>query len=107
MKTAALLVGLLFAATTGCAARPSIRVVVEGSGTTDQLTYMFPGEVERTLRNPDMPFERTGARKGKVVIRLEGVRGELTCKIIINGRQVKTATSNTGAALICDHSMAV
>ena len=107
MKTAALLVGLLFAGSTGCAAAPSIRVVVEGSGTTDRLTYTFPGEEERILRNPDLPFERTGARKGRVAIRLEGVRGELTCKIIINGRQVKSATSDTGAALACDHSMAV
>ncbi|GGU40285.1 hypothetical protein [Lentzea flava] len=107
MKTAALLTGLLLAGSTGCATAPSIRVVVEGTGTTDRLTYSFPGEEERTLRNPDLPFERTGARKGRVVIRLEGVHGELTCKIIINGRQVKTATSTTGAALACDHSMAV
>ncbi|HUQ59301.1 hypothetical protein [Lentzea sp.] len=107
MRTAALLVGLLLAGGTGCAATPSIRVSVEGTGTTDQLSYTFPGEQERTLRNPDMPFERLGKRKGRVVIRLEGVHGELTCKIIINGRQVKTATSNTGAALTCDHSMAV
>jgi hypothetical protein len=107
MKTAALLVGLLLAGSTGCAAAPDIRVVVEGTGTTDRLTYSFPGEEERTLRNPDVPFERIGARKGRVVIRLEGVHGELTCKIIINGRQVKSATSSTGAALSCDHSMAV
>jgi hypothetical protein len=91
----------------GCAVSPDIRLVVEGSGTADQLTYTFPGEEERTLRNPDVPWQRTGARKGRVVVRLEGVRGELTCKIIINGRQVKTATSTTGAALACDHSMAV
>jgi hypothetical protein len=107
MKTAALLVGLLLAGSTGCAAAPDIRVMVEGTGTTDRLTYSFPGEEERTLRNPDVPFERVGARKGRVVIRLEGVHGELTCKIIINGRQVKSATSSTGAALACDHSMAV
>jgi hypothetical protein len=107
MRTAALLVGLLLAGSSGCAAVPDIRVMVEGTGTTDRLTYAFPGEEERTLRNPDMPFERTGARKGRVVIRLEGVHGELTCKIIINGRQVKSATSNTGASLACDHSMAV
>ena len=78
-----------------------------GIGYDDQLTYTFPGEEERTLRNPDLPFERMGKRKGRVVVRLEGVHGELTCKIIVNGRQVKTATSNTGAALTCDHSMAV
>jgi hypothetical protein len=107
MKTAALLVGLLFAGSTGCAAAPNIRVVAEGTGTTDQLTYTFPGEEERTLRNPDMPFERIGVRKGRVAIRLEGVHGELTCKIIVNGRQVKGSTSRTGAALTCDHSMAV
>lgn len=107
MKTAALLVALLLTGSTGCAAAPSIRVVVEGTGTTDRLTYVFPGDEERTLRNPDLPFERTGARKGRVAVRLEGVRGELTCKIIINGRQVRTATSDTGAALACDHSMAV
>jgi hypothetical protein len=107
MKTAALLVGLLLAGSTGCATAPHIRVVVEGTGTTDHLTYTFPGEEERTLRNPDLPFERMGARKGRVAIRLEGVQGELTCKIIIYGRQVKTATSSTGAALACDHSMAV
>ncbi len=107
MRTAALLVGLLLAGSSGCAAVPDIRVMVEGTGTTDRLTYSFPGEEERTLRNPDMPFERTGARKGRVAIRLEGVHGELTCKIIINGRQVKSATSNTGASLACDHSMAV
>ncbi|MFS8095619.1 hypothetical protein LFM09_00605 [Lentzea alba] len=107
MKTAALLVGLLLAGTTGCAAQPNIRVMVEGTGTTDQLTYTFPGEQERTLRNPDMPFERMGARNGRVMIRLEGVKGELTCKIIINGREVRSATSNEGAALTCDHSMAV
>lgn len=107
MKIAALLVGLLLAGVTGCAAAPSIRVVVEGTGTTDRLTYTFPGDEERTLRNPDLPFERVGVRKGRVVIRLEGVRGELTCKIIVNGRQVKSATSSTGAALACDHSMAV
>ncbi|GHH56156.1 hypothetical protein [Lentzea cavernae] len=107
MKTAALLVGLLLAGSTGCAAAPTIRVVVEGSGTTDRLSYTFPGEEERTLRNPDMPFERMGKRKGRVVIRLEGVRGELTCKIIVNGRQVRSSTSRTGAALTCDHSMAV
>lgn len=107
MKTAALLVGLLLAGSTGCAAAPSIRVVVEGSGATDRLTYTFPGEEERTLRNPDMPFERTGNRTGRVAIRLEGVSGELTCKIIINGRQVRSSTSSTGAALACDHSMAV
>jgi len=106
MKIAVLLVGLLLAGGTGCAARPEIRVVVEGTGTTDRLTYSFPGEEERTLRNPDLPFERMGARKGRVVIRLEGVHGELTCKIIINGRQVKSATSRMGAALSCDHSMA-
>ncbi|SDM55737.1 hypothetical protein SAMN04488074_12373 [Lentzea albidocapillata subsp. violacea] len=107
MKTAALLVGLLLAGITGCAAAPSIRVVVEGTGTTDRLTYTFPGEEERTLRNPDLPFERMGNRKGRVVVRLEGVHGELTCKIIINGRQVRSSTSSTGAALTCDHSMAV
>lgn len=107
MRTAVLLVGLLLAGTTGCAAAPSIRVTVEGTGSTDQLTYSFPGEQERTLRNPDMPFERLGKRKGRVAVRLEGVRGELTCKIIINGRQVRTSTSTTGAALTCDHSMAV
>ena len=107
MKTAALLVGLLLAGTTGCAAAPSIRVVVEGTGTTDRLTYTFPGEEERTLRNPDLPFERMGKRKGRVVVRLEGVHGELTCKIIVNGRQVRSSTSRTGAALTCDHSMAV
>jgi hypothetical protein len=107
MKTAALLVGLLLAGTTGCAVAPSIRVVVEGTGTADRLTYTFPGEEERTLRNPDLPFERMGKRKGRVVVRLEGVRGELTCKIIINGRQVRSSTSRTGAALSCDHSMAV
>ncbi|MEU0878399.1 hypothetical protein ABZ345_07380 [Lentzea sp. NPDC005914] len=107
MKTAALLVGLLLAGSTGCAAAPDIRVMVEGTGTTDRLTYSFPGEEERTLRNPDLPFQRTGVRKGRVAIRLEGVHGELTCKIIINGRQVKSATSDTGAALACDHSMAV
>lgn len=103
----ALLVGLLLAASAGCATAPSIRVTVEGTGTTDRLTYAFPGEDERVLRNPHMPFERLGARQGRVVVRLEGVHGELTCKIIVNGRQVKTATSNTGAALTCDHSMAV
>lgn len=103
----ALLVGLLLVASTGCAAGPDIRVVVEGTGTTDRLTYTFPGEDERTLRNPDMPFHRTGAREGRVAIRLEGVQGELTCKIIVNGREVKSATSDTGAALACDHSMAV
>ncbi|SDH17770.1 hypothetical protein SAMN05216553_11774 [Lentzea fradiae] len=102
----ALLVGLLLVASTGCATAPSIRVTVEGTGTTDQLTYLFPGEQERTLRNPDMPFERLGTNEGRVVVRLEGVHGELTCKIIVNGRQVKTATSNTGAALTCDHAMA-
>ena len=107
MRTAALLVGLLLAGATGCAAAPSIRVVVEGTGTTDQLTYTFPGEEERTLRNPDMPFERIGKRKGRVAIRLEGVHGQLTCKIIVNGRQVRSSTSSTGAALTCDHSMAV
>ncbi|WP_434441882.1 hypothetical protein [Lentzea sp. E54] len=107
MRTAALLVGLLLAGSTGCAAAPSIRVVVEGTGTTDRLTYTFPGEEERTLRNPDLPFERTGKRRGRVAIRLEGVRGEITCKIIINGRQVRSSTSSTGAALTCDHSMAV
>ncbi|MDX8147024.1 hypothetical protein SK854_33280 [Lentzea sp. BCCO 10_0061] len=107
MKTAALLVGLLLAGSAGCAAVPNIRVVVEGTGTTDRLTYTFPGEEERTLRNPDLPFERMGKRKGRVVIRLEGVHGELTCKIIINGRQVRSSTSKTGAALTCDHSMAV
>ncbi|MDX8053428.1 hypothetical protein SK571_28975 [Lentzea sp. BCCO 10_0798] len=107
MKTAALLMGLLLAGTTGCAVAPSIRVVVEGTGTADRLTYTFPGEEERTLRNPDLPFERMGKRKGRVVVRLEGVRGELTCKIIINGRQVRSSTSRTGAALSCDHSMAV
>lgn len=106
MKTV-LLVGLLLAGSTGCAAAPSVRVVVEGSGTTDRLTYAFPGEEERVLRNPDMPFERMSKRKGRIAIRLEGVHGELTCKIIINGRQVKSSTSNTGAALTCDHSMAV
>jgi hypothetical protein len=106
MKTV-LLVGLLLAGGTGCAAAPSIRVVVEGTGTTDRLTYAVPGEEERVLRNPDMPFERMSKRKGRIAIRLEGVHGELTCKIIINGRQVKSATSNTGAALTCDHSMAV
>ena len=106
MKSA-LLVGLLLIGSSGCAAAPDIRVVVEGTGTTDRLTYAFPGEEERTLRNPDLPFQRTGARKGRVVIRLEGVHGELSCKIIINGRQVKSATSSTGAALACDHSMAV
>ncbi|MFD5828407.1 hypothetical protein [Lentzea sp. NPDC060358] len=107
MKTAALLVGVLLAGATGCAAAPSIRVSVEGTGTTDQLTYTFPGEQERTLRNPDLPFERLGKRKGRVAIRLEGVHGELTCTIVVNGRQVKTATSRAGAALSCDHSMAV
>ncbi|MFD9705892.1 hypothetical protein [Lentzea sp. NPDC059081] len=107
MRSAALLVGLLLAGSTGCAAAPSIRVTVEGTGTTDQLTYTFPGEQERTLRNPDLPFERLGKRKGRVAIRLEGVHGELTCKIVVNGRQVKTATSHAGAALACDHSMAV
>ncbi|MEU3643168.1 hypothetical protein AB0E59_07285 [Lentzea sp. NPDC034063] len=107
MKTAALLVGLLLAGSAGCAAAPNIRVVVEGTGTTDRLTYTFPGEEERTLRNPDLPFERMGKRKGRVVIRLEGVHGELTCKIIVNGRQVRSSTSKTGAALTCDHSMAV
>ena len=91
----------------GCAVTTDIRLVVEGSGTADQLVYTFPGEEERTLRNPDVPWQRTGARKGRVLVRLEGVRGELTCKIIINGRQVKTATSTSGAALSCDHSMAV
>jgi hypothetical protein len=106
MKTV-LLMGLLLAGSTGCAAAPSIRVVVEGTGTTDRLTYAFPGEEERVLRNPDMPFERTSKRKGRIAIRLEGVHGELTCKIIINGRQIKSATSTTGAALTCDHSMAV
>lgn len=103
----ALVVGLLLVASAGCAAGPDIRVVVEGTGTTDRLTYSFPGEDERTLRNPDVPFERMGARKGRVAIRLEGVQGELTCKIIINGHQVKSATSSAGAALACDHSMAV
>ncbi|MDX3663599.1 hypothetical protein PV646_40465 [Streptomyces sp. ID05-26A] len=107
MKTAALLVGLLLAGITGCAVAPSIRVVVEGTGTTDRLTYTFPGEEERTLRNPDLPFERMGKRKGRVVVRLEGVHGELTCKIIVNGRQVRSSTSKAGAALTCDHSMAV
>jgi hypothetical protein len=107
MRTAVLLVGLLLAGGTGCAAAPHIRVSVEGTGTADQLTYTFPGEEERTLRNPDLPFERTGARKGRVAIRLEGVHGELTCKIIVNGRQVRSSTSSTGAALVCDHSMAV
>ncbi|WP_439660171.1 hypothetical protein ACSHWB_00895 [Lentzea sp. HUAS TT2] len=107
MKTAALLVGLLLAGSTGCAAAPSIRVVVEGTGTADRLTYSFPGEEERTLRNPDMPFERRGKRKGRIAVRLEGVHGELTCKIIINGRQMRSSTSSTGAALACDHSMAV
>ncbi|MEV6716159.1 hypothetical protein AB0M48_29405 [Lentzea sp. NPDC051208] len=82
-------------------------MVVEGTGTTDRLTYTFPGEEERTLRNPDLPFERMGKRRGRVVVRLEGVRGELTCKIIVNGRQVRSSTSRTGAALSCDHSMAV
>ena len=99
--------GLLLVGSAGCAAVPDIRVVVEGSGTTDRLTYSFPGEEERTLRNPDMPFQRTGARSGRVAIRLEGLQGELTCKIIVNGREVKSATSTTGAALACDHSMAV
>jgi hypothetical protein len=42
-----------------------------------------------------------------VAIRLEGLQGELTCKIIVNGREVQSATSSTGAALACDHSMAV
>ncbi|MFI6099963.1 hypothetical protein ACIA8G_30820 [Lentzea sp. NPDC051213] len=107
MKTAALLVGLLLVSGSACTARPDIRVLVEGSGTTDRLTYSFPGEEERILRNPNMPFERMGARHGRVAVRLEGVRGELTCKIIINGRQVKSATSSTGVALSCDHSMAV
>ncbi|MGZ3143844.1 hypothetical protein ACVDFE_18000 [Lentzea chajnantorensis] len=91
----------------GCSAATDARLVVEGTGTADQLTYMFPGEDERTLKNPDVPWQRRGARKGRFVVRLEGVRGELTCKIIINGRQVKTATSASGAALACDHSMAV
>ncbi|ANZ39167.1 hypothetical protein BBK82_26935 [Lentzea guizhouensis] len=91
----------------GCAVTTDIRLVVEGSGTADQLTYTFPGEEERTLKNPDVPWQRVSARKGRVLVRLEGVRGELTCKIIINGRQVKTATSTSGAALSCDHSMAV
>lgn len=103
----ALLVGLLLVGSAGCAAVPDIRVVVEGTGTTDRLTYSFPGEDERTLRNPDMPFQRMGARKGRVAIRLEGLQGELTCKIIVNGREVQSATSSTGAALACDHSMAV
>lgn len=103
----ALLVSLLVAASSGCAARPDIRVLVEGTGTTARLTYSFPGEDERTLRNPDLPFERIGARKGRVLVRLEGVHGELTCKIVINGHEVQSATSSTGAALACDHSMAV
>ena len=107
MKTVALLVGLLLAGSAGCAAAPNIRVVVEGTGTTDRLTYTFPGEEERTLRNPDMPYERRGKRKGRIAVRLEGVHGELTCKIIINGRQMRSSTSSTGAALACDHSMAV
>lgn len=107
VRTAALLVGLLLAGTTGCASAPSIRVVVEGTGTTDRLTYTFPGDEERTLRNPDLPFERSGKRTGRIVVRLEGVHGELTCKIIVNGRQVLSSTSRTGAALSCDHSMAV
>ena len=101
----ALVVGLLLVS--GCAVPPDVRVVVEGTGTTDRLTYTFPGEEERTLRNPDMPFERMSARSGRVVVRLEGVQGELTCKIIVNGRQVKSSTSNTCAALSCDHSMAL
>lgn len=104
MRTALLSLLLLIS---GCAVHTDIRLVVEGGGSADRLTYTFPGEDERTLLNPDVPWERMGARKGRVVVRLEGVRGELTCKIIINGRQVKTATSNTGAALTCDHSMAV
>ncbi|MEV6236833.1 hypothetical protein [Lentzea sp. NPDC051838] len=106
MKTL-LLVGVLLAGATGCAAAPDIRVLVEGTGTTDRLTYLFPGDQERTLRNPDLPFERVGARKGRVSIRLEGVHGELTCKIIVNGHEVRSETSSTGAALACDHSMAV
>jgi hypothetical protein len=106
MRIAALLVGLLLAGTTGCAAAPNIRVVVEGTGTADRLTYTFPGDEERTLRNPDLPFERIGARKGRIAVRLEGVHGELTCRIIVNGRQVRSSSSRTGAALSCDHSMA-
>ena len=44
-----------------CARHP---LVVEGEGTADLLTYTFPGEDERTLRNPDVPCERMGNRKG-------------------------------------------
>lgn len=106
MKSA-LLVGLLLIGSSGCAAAPDIRLVVEGTGTADRLTYSFPGDQERTLRNPDLPFERAGARKGRVLVRAEGVHGELTCKIIINGHEVRSATSTSGAALACDHSMAV
>lgn len=97
---------LLLLLVSSCAAATDIRLVVQGTGTADRLTYAFPGEEERTLRNPDVPWERRGARKGRIAVRLEGVHGELTCKIIINGRQVKTVTSTTGAALSCDHSMA-
>lgn len=104
MRTALLCLLLVIS---GCAVATDIRLVVTGDGSADRLTYTFPGEEERTLRNPDVPWERMGARKGRVVVRLEGVKGELTCKIVVNGRQVRSQTSNTGAALTCDHSMAV
>lgn len=90
----------------GCAVPPDIRLRVEGSGTTDRLTYLFPGQDEKTLRNPDVPWERSGARHGRVSVRLEGVHGSLTCKIIINGRQVRSVTSDSGEALNCTHAMA-
>ncbi|GLZ33459.1 hypothetical protein Lesp02_56470 [Lentzea sp. NBRC 105346] len=90
----------------GCAVPPDIRLRVEGTGTTDQLTYVFPGQEEKTLRNPDMPWERSGAKHGKVSLRLEGVHGTLTCKIIINGRQVRAETSSSGEAVNCTHVMA-
>jgi hypothetical protein len=89
-----------------CAVPPDIRLRVEGTGTTDQLTYVFPGQEEKTLRNPDVPWERSGARQGKLSLRLEGVHGTLTCKIIINGRQVRSVTSQSGEALSCTHEMA-
>jgi hypothetical protein len=67
---------------------------------------VFPGQDEKTLRNPDVPWERSGARAGRVSLRLEGVRGELTCQIIVNGRQVRKVTSHSGEALSCTHAMA-
>lgn len=90
----------------GCAVPTDVRLRVEGPGTTDRLTYVFPGQDEKTLRNPDVPWERVSGKHGKMSIRLEGVHGTLTCMIIINGREVRSATSSSGEALSCTHAMA-